>query len=98
MTAIEARNGVEAIELFQKRRHEIDLVILDLTMPLMTGEETLRRLRAIDPSVAVILASGFSESDATRHFEGRSLAGFLQKPFTLTRLSERVHAALRSTI
>jgi PAS domain S-box-containing protein len=93
---IEARNGVEAVDLFRSCGAGVDLVILDLTMPLMTGEETLRRLRAIDPNVRVILSSGFNESDATRHFQGRGLAGFLQKPYTLTRLSERVQAALRS--
>jgi PAS domain S-box-containing protein len=93
---IEATNGVEAIDVFKQRRAEIDLVILDLTMPLMTGEETLRKLKAIDPEVTVILSSGFTESDATRHFEGRGLAGFLQKPYTLTRLSERVQAALQA--
>ena len=92
---IEASNGVEAVDLFRRRRYDIDLVILDLTMPLMTGEETLRKLRAIDPDVTVILSSGFNETDATRHFEGRGLAGFLQKPYTLTRLSERLQAALR---
>ena len=45
--------------------------------------------------MTVILSSGFNETDATRHFEGRGLAGFLQKPYTLTRLSERLQAALR---
>ncbi len=95
---IEAHNGVEAIDLFRERGNEVDLVILDLTMPLMTGEETLRRLRAIDPNVTVILSSGFNESEATQHFEGEGLAGFLQKPYTLTSLGARVQEALRSTI
>jgi signal transduction histidine kinase/CheY-like chemotaxis protein len=93
---IEASNGREALERFAERRGDIDLVILDLTMPLMSGEETLRKLRALDPEVMVILSSGFNESDATRHFKGDRLAGFLQKPYTLTRLNERVTAALGS--
>jgi CheY-like chemotaxis protein len=91
---IEAGNGVEALDRFRDHHAEIDVVVLDLTMPLMSGEETLRRLRAIDPNVAVILSSGFNESDATRHFESGKLAGFLQKPYTLTRLGEQVRAAL----
>jgi PAS domain S-box-containing protein len=91
---VEAENGVQAVELFSSLHREVSIVILDLTMPVMSGEETLRKLRAIDPSVRVILSSGFSEADAIRHFEGRNLAGFLQKPYTLTRLSERLRAAL----
>lgn len=91
---IEAENGVQAVELFRIRHDEVSVVILDLTMPVMSGEETLRKLRAIDPQVKVILSSGFNEADATKHFAGKNLAGFLQKPYTLTRLSERLQAAL----
>jgi len=93
-SVIEAGNGVEALDRFRDHSAEIDVVVLDLTMPLMSGEETLRRLRAIDPNVAVILSSGFNESEATRHFDSGKLAGFLQKPYTLTRLGEQVRAAL----
>jgi DNA-binding NtrC family response regulator len=92
---IEAENGVQAVELFRTRHAEVSVVILDLTMPVMSGEETLRKLRAIDPQVKVILSSGFNEADATKHFAGKNLAGFLQKPYTLTRLNERLQAALR---
>jgi CheY-like chemotaxis protein len=91
---IEAENGVEAVDRYREHRTEIDAVVLDLTMPLMSGEETLRRLRDIDPDVVVILSSGFNQSEATRHFEDGRLAAFLQKPYTLTRLGEQVSAAL----
>jgi PAS domain S-box-containing protein len=90
---IEAENGVEAVGLFRQNQADISLVLLDLTMPVMSGEETLRKLTAIDPNVRVILSSGFNEADATKHFDGRGLAGFLQKPYTLTRLSEKLRAA-----
>ena len=52
-------------------------------MPGMSGEDTCRRLREIEPSLPVILSSGFTEAEATRRFAGRGLAGFVQKPYTL---------------
>ena len=60
-TILEAANGQEAIELFQRNLSNIVLVILDLSMPVMNGEECLRRLRSIKPDVPVLLSSGFSQ-------------------------------------
>jgi CheY-like chemotaxis protein len=87
---LEASNGSEAIELFRRHCREIALVILDLTMPIMSGEESLRRLKDIDPNVRVLLSSGFSEADAMRRYRGRGIAGFLQKPYAMGHLAERV--------
>ncbi len=77
----EASDGVKALDIFRLQPNAFDLVLLDLTMPNMNGEETLRALREVNPSVNVLLMSGYNEQDVTRLFAGRNLSGFLQKPF-----------------
>jgi CheY-like chemotaxis protein len=77
----EASDGAMALELFKQQPDAFDLVLLDLTMPRMNGEETLRALRDVRPTVNVLLMSGYNEQEVTEMFEGRSLSGFLQKPF-----------------
>jgi CheY-like chemotaxis protein len=93
-TVLEAANGQEAIEVFQRNLSNIMLVILDLSMPVMDGEECLRRLRSIKPDVPVLLSSGFSETEAARRFQSADVATFLQKPYTAQHLAKLVKAAL----
>ena len=93
-TVLEAANGQEAIELFQRNLSNIMLVILDLSMPVMNGEECLKRLRSIKPDVPVLLSSGFSEAEAARRFQSAGVATFLQKPYTVQHLAELVNSAL----
>ena len=76
-----AATGAAGIDLYRDRAAEIGLVLLDLSMPGMTGDETLRRLREISPDIRVILSSGYSEAEATRRFTGLGLVGFIQKPY-----------------
>lgn len=86
LTVLDAPDGRTGVELFRQHRDEIDAVLLDLTMPRMSGEETLRQLRRIREDVPVILSSGYDESHATSRFTSDRLAGFLQKPFELKAL------------
>ena len=79
---LEAANGRLGAELFARRAQEVTIVLLDMTMPEMGGEETFRELRRVREDVAVILTSGYNEIEATRRFVAKGLAGFLQKPFT----------------
>ena len=72
----------------------ITLVLLDLTMPHMNGEEAFRALREMDPGVRVVLSSGYSESELTARFAGKGPSGFVQKPYTLSVLREKLRAAL----
>ena len=88
---IEAKDGREAVELFRQFAPEIGLVLLDLTMPFMNGEEVLREIKKIVPAVQVVLSSGFNEVEAVRCFTGKGLAGFLQKPYTASALAETVN-------
>jgi len=91
---IAAEDGIQAIQRFREHADKVDLVLLDLMMPVMDGVETLQHLREISPDVPVILSSGFSESEATRKFAGKSLAGFLQKPYSARQLGDAVCRAL----
>ncbi len=84
-----ANNGREAVEIFSSTP-DIAFVILDLTMPHMDGEQCFRELRRLDPDVKVILSSGYSEHEVTRKFVGKGLAGFIQKPYTLSVLKEAI--------
>ena len=88
-----AADGSEAVELFRCRQ-DICLVVLDMTMPKMGGEETFRELRRIRRDVRVILTSGYNEQEATSRFAGKGLAGFMQKPFQLAHLRSLVRVAL----
>ncbi len=91
---LEAENGRRGVELFSENRGRVSMILLDLTMPVMGGEEALRRIREIDPRIPVVLSSGFNESEALRRFETASLAGFLQKPYTSSKLAEKVRDAM----
>ncbi len=78
---LQARDGLEALELVESRRDRIQLILMDLSMPRMGGEEAYRELRQRGILVPVILSSGFQETEALRRFRGQGLAGFLQKPY-----------------
>jgi two-component system cell cycle sensor histidine kinase/response regulator CckA len=95
-SVIQAENGQEGSELFAKRASEIKLVLVDMTMPKMSGEETFRAIRNTRADVPVILTSGYSEIDATRRFTSEGLAGFLEKPFTPADLAARLRKVLGS--
>jgi PAS domain S-box-containing protein len=79
---VEASDGVEALEIFRRKRAEIDLVILDLLMPKLSGKETLERLRQIDSTIKILICSGYSsrESDA-KLLEGDRPTPLVHKPF-----------------
>lgn len=89
-----ARDGREALALFERHRDEIDLVLLDLTMPDLGGLEVFSELRRLRPNVRVVLSSGYDEREATRPFGAGELAGFLHKPFRAKTLCEMVSAVL----
>jgi PAS domain S-box-containing protein len=83
-----AQDGREAVDLFRRNRERIAFVVLDLTMPYMSGEEAFREMRRIDPEVRVIMSSGYNEHEVTQKFMGKGLAGFIQKPYSLATLMD----------
>jgi len=93
-----ADNGSAAVELFQARSGEISLVLLDLTMPVMGGEEALRHLRTMRPDIPVILSSGFSDADALQQFGQYGHAAFLHKPYTVVQLAGMVKTVLERRV
>ncbi len=94
-TVLTASDGNEALSVFQERASEIDLVILDLSMPVMDGMTTLPELLRINPDVKVILSSGFDREDAMKGFSGKGIAGFIQKPYSLEKLRMALQNALK---
>ncbi|HXE98186.1 MAG TPA: response regulator [Dongiaceae bacterium] len=85
--AITAEDGRQGLDVF-KSRGDICMVILDLTMPNMDGEQCFRELRRLDPNVRVIMTSGFDEQEVAQKFVGKGLAGFIQKPYKLSNMRE----------
>ncbi len=91
---IMADNGKEGVYLFEVLADKVSLVLLNVTMPLMGGEETLQRIQQIRPDVKVILTSGLSEADASLHFTRKGPGGFLQKPYDAGALDSEIRAVL----
>ena len=89
-----ADDGVEGLEKFRKHQDEIDLVLLDLTMPKLNGYEAFEELRKTAPEACVLLMSGFEESTETQRLVGRGHAGFIQKPFTVQALLANISTVL----
>jgi CheY-like chemotaxis protein len=81
-------SGFDAIEHYRRAWQSVDLVVLDMVMPLLDGKATFLALRQINPRVDVILASGFSVDGAAQSLLAEGAKAFLQKPFTLSTLAE----------
>jgi two-component system, cell cycle sensor histidine kinase and response regulator CckA len=89
-----AEDGREALRVYQERSQDIQLVLLDLTMPNLSGEATFRELHRLNPRLPVVIASGFSEADIRSRFSGQAVAGVVPKPYTKEQLVQRLHAVL----
>ncbi|MCG8673493.1 MAG: response regulator, partial [Pseudomonadales bacterium] len=92
-----ARNGEEAMNLFEKQRQRIDLVVLDMIMPGWSGGELYEKMSAVDPDVKVLLSSGYSLNEEARAIMAKGVNGFIQKPYTLASLSSRLDEVLGRT-
>jgi CheY-like chemotaxis protein len=89
-----APDGQTGLELFKKIKNQLSLVILDLTMPYMSGEDVFEQMRQIKPEVPVLLTSGYSEQEIAPRFAGKGLAGFIKKPFNPIHLVNTVKQML----
>jgi len=94
VTVVAAADGDEAVRVFTEDPDRFDLVLLDLTMPRLSGAETFRQIRAVRPDAKVILMSGYNEEDAGGRFVGEGLAGFLEKPFSTQGLGAAIERVL----
>ncbi len=93
-TAVSAMSGQEAIDIFEKDQDQIDLIIMDMIMPGMSGGETFDRLKAIDPDIKVLLSSGYSINGQATDILRRGCEGFIQKPFNMNQLAEKVQTIM----
>jgi CheY-like chemotaxis protein len=93
-TVLTACDGGDAIRVFRLHAGEVVAIVLDLTMPVMNGEEAAVELRRIRAGVPIILSSGYSEQEVVARFAGKGLAGFLQKPYEPAELTEALQKAL----
>jgi two-component system cell cycle sensor histidine kinase/response regulator CckA len=93
-TVLSAMSGQEAIDVFQKDQDNIDLVIMDMIMPGMGGGETFDRLKEINPEVKVLLSSGYSINGQATKIIRRGCDGFIQKPFNMNQLAEKIQKIL----
>ena len=96
--AVLASSGEEGLDLVRTQGAELDLVLLDLSMPGLGGVETLKLIRDLDPVLPVVLTSGFAEEEVVAQLHGVLLSGFLQKPYRVRTLVDLVNAVpLRAT-
>ncbi len=89
-----ALSGKEAIDVYQRLRQRIQLVVLDLVMPEMGGRQVFERLKEINPKLKVLLASGYSLEGEAKEMMARGCDGFIQKPFNMHKLSRKLRSIL----
>jgi CheY-like chemotaxis protein len=88
-------NGTEAVDFYKKHQKEIDLVILDMIMPGCNGREAYFRMKEANPNVKVLLSSGYCSRQEVKEAVEAGLQGFLQKPFSLSELSQKIKEILK---
>ena len=91
---VPALSGKRAIELYKEKMVDFDLVALDMTMPEMNGQDTYDALKKINPDVKVLLVSGYSLNKQIEELMNRGCNGFIQKPFDIVQLSQKLREVL----
>ncbi len=91
---ISARSGDEAIQIYERNADKIDLIVMDMIMPGMGGGETFDRLKAMNPAIKVLLSSGYSINGQASKILERGCDGFIQKPFNINQLSEKIQGII----
>ena len=91
-----ASDGMDALEIFTLNHKDIDCVLLDLTMPHMSGEECFQQMRRIDPTVKVVISSGFTKEDVVRRFTSDRITGFIQKPYRYAELMKKLSETINT--
>jgi nitrogen-specific signal transduction histidine kinase/CheY-like chemotaxis protein len=95
-TVLTADDGRQGVEAFRARAADIDVVLLDLTMPTMSGKEAMSELRSIQPDVRILFSSGYSEEEMRSRVSDSGPAVFIQKPYRPAQLVEKIRETLRS--
>ena len=85
-----ANNGLEAMDVYRDNGANVDLIILDMSMPILSGQQTLSRIREINPTQKVIMASGFAQDDRIEDFKGLGPVELIQKPYSMYELGAKI--------
>jgi two-component system cell cycle sensor histidine kinase/response regulator CckA len=96
-TVLKAQNGNEAVDIFKANQREIKMVILDIIMPDMGGAEVYEKIKAFKPEIKVLLASGYSVDGQAIELLERGCDGFIQKPFTMEELSDKIRQIMKKS-
>lgn len=91
-----AEDGAAGVRTFAEHADEIDLVVMDLTMPKLSGEQAFVEMRKLRPTARIVLTSGYNESEAVGRLSSSGVTAFLQKPFELEQLLSTVRKALEA--
>lgn len=89
-----AANGQEAVRIYREQSKQITCILLDLSMPGLSGEETFRELKRLEQNARVIMSSGYNEQEVIQRFAGKGFAGFIQKPYQIRILGEKIKEVL----
>ena len=95
---LQARDGVEALEVYETYAGRIAVVLLDLVMPRLGGRETLVKLRSMDPDARVVVSSGYNPEGKAADLKRLGAAGFIAKPYSQAALSQAISAALADRV
>jgi len=94
-SVLTAASGMEAVDIYKINKGRIGLVVLDMIMPGMGAGDTYNELQAIDPAIKVLLSSGYGVDDQTSEVMKRGCKGFIQKPFNMQVLSEKIEEIMK---
>jgi CheY-like chemotaxis protein len=92
--AVLTNDGLEGVAQFSQAPNRFNLVLLDLAMPRLDGVQTITEIRRINPDIPVLLMTGYSENEAMERFKGKGLTGFIQKPFDIPTLRQKLKNTL----
>jgi len=90
VSVVTAQTGELGVELYRTNKDQVNLVVLDLSLPGISGEDTFKILRRINPNVKVVVSSGYADEYIKKLFKGFALVGILQKPYTWGALVENM--------
>ena len=94
-SVLASQNPEKGLRMYQERREEIDMVVLDLIMPEMSGVEMFHKLRAVNPQVKILISSGYSMDGSVSELMEKGCDGFVQKPYTIQSISQKVYQILK---
>ncbi len=94
LEVLEASNGVDGLAIFDENRDNIGVIMVDMKMPIMSGAEVVEHLKERNCEAPIIISSGYSEAESTQQFTGQDSISFLQKPYDIDDLTNKVMSVM----